>query len=151
MTTPSRVKFTILAAAIALTVSAGIVLAQEGPAQKVGDVLSGTGRVIKRGVQDAGATVREGVARTRMSVQNMEVVSRVYSRLHWDKTLAGSSLDMEVKAGGIVVLRGVVPDNAAKQKAVALAADTVGVIEVVDQLSLALPTRIIPAPPAQER
>jgi len=151
MSKASRMKLSVLVAGMALAVSAGLGLAQEGPAAKVGEVLEGTGRAIKRGVQGAGATVREGFARTRTSVHNMEVVSRVYSRLHWDKALTAATLDMEVQAGGVVVLRGVVPDDDAKQKAVALAADTVGVIQVVDQLSLALPTRVIRATPAPKR
>ena len=120
---------------------------QTRPGERVGEVLDETGRAIKRGVQGAGASVREGFARTRTSVQNMEVVSRVYSRLHWDKALTTATLELEVQAGGIAVLRGVVADSAAKTKAVALAADTVGVTRVVDQLSIAPPTRVIPASP----
>jgi hyperosmotically inducible protein len=120
---------------------------QPGAAGKVGEALDTTGRAIKRGVQGAGASVREGFARTRTSVQNMEVVSRVYSRIHWDKSLTTAMLDLEVQAGGIAVLRGVVPDAAAKTKAVALAADTVGVTRVVDELSIVPPTRVVPATP----
>jgi hyperosmotically inducible protein len=120
---------------------------QPGAAGKVGEVLDNTGRAIKRGVQGAGTSVRDGFARTRLSVQNMEVVSRVYSRIHWDKSLMAAMLELEVQAGGVAVLRGVVPDAAAKTKAVALAADTVGVTRVVDELSIAPPTRVIPASP----
>ena len=42
-------------------------------------------------------------------------------------------------------------DVISQQKAVALAADTVGVIQVVDQLSLASATRVIPAPAKPRR
>lgn len=77
----------------------------------------------------------------------MGVISRVYSRLHWDKALTSAMLELEVKAGGVVVLRGVVSDSAAKIKAVTLTADTVGVTQVVDELSIAPPTRVIQASP----
>ncbi|AGA29519.1 BON domain-containing protein [Singulisphaera acidiphila] len=140
----------LAAAALGLSVVTGSALSlaqQPSPAEKVGEVLDETGRAIKRGVQGAGATVRDGFARTRTSVQNMEVVSRVYSRLHWDKSLTTATLELEVQAGGIAVLRGVVADSTAKTKAVTLAADTVGVTRVVDQLSIAPPTRIIPGSP----
>jgi len=119
----------------------------QGAAKKVGEALDTTGRAIRRGLQGAGETVREGFERTRASVQNMNVVSRVYSRLHWDKSLANAMLDIEVKAGGVVILRGVVNDNEAKARAVSLAADTVGVAKVIDQLSLSVPSRVIPAQP----
>lgn len=117
-------------------------------AGKVGEALDSTGRAIKRGVRGAGASVREGFARTRTTVQNMEVVSRVYSRIHWDKTLTTATIDLEVQAGGVTILRGVVPDAAAKTKAVELAADTVGVTRVVDELAIAPAARVIPASPA---
>jgi osmotically-inducible protein OsmY len=65
-------------------------------------------------------------------------MGRVYSRLHWDKALHSSSLTVRME-GTAVVLRGTVPDAAAKAKAVTLAADTVGVNKVVDELTLTSP------------
>ena len=44
----------------------------------------------------------------------MDVASRVYGRLHWDKTLTTSTLDLDVK-GGVATLRGAVPDAKAKE------------------------------------
>ena len=49
---------------------------------------------------------------------------------------------------GTAILRGSVPDAAAKQRAVLLARDTVGVSQVVDELAvLPTPVRVIPATP----
>ena len=73
--------------------------------------------------------------KTRESVQGMGIMARVYGRLHWDKALYSSSLTVRVEEGAIV-LRGAVPNAAAKVKAVALAADTVGVNKVVDELTV---------------
>ncbi|WP_435017132.1 BON domain-containing protein [Tundrisphaera sp. TA3] len=107
--------------------------------ERVGEGLDEAGRAVRRGFQTAGQAVRGGVNSAKTSVYNMEVVNRIYSRLHWDKALATSTLEAEVRAGGIVVLSGVVPDRAAKLKALTLTADTVGVVQVVDQVAIVTP------------
>jgi hyperosmotically inducible periplasmic protein len=119
--------------------------AAERAAERVGGALDNTGRAIRRGVQGAGSTVREGFARSRAAVHDMGVVSRVYSRLHWDKALTSSTLEMEVQDGGVAILRGVVPDAAARARAVALTRDTVGVVEVIDELTVVPAPRAVPA------
>jgi hyperosmotically inducible protein len=133
--------------ALAVAACAGGARAQQGPGEKAGEKLDEAGRVIKRGLQNAGETVREGFAKTREAVHGMGVESRVYGRLHWDKALTASTLDLDVKAGGILTLRGAVPDAAAKAQAVALARDTVGVTQVIDQLTILPPPRTLPATP----
>ena len=114
----------------------------QGVAERAGQALDGAGRGIRQGVQNA-------FSRTRASVHNQETISRVYSRVHWDKTLVGSTLELEVLGdGSTVILRGAVADAAAKQRAVLLARDTVGVGQVVDELTVAPPTAIVvPAQP----
>jgi hyperosmotically inducible protein len=120
--------------------------AQEGVAAKAGEKIDDLGRAIRRGIENAeesvrdginktGGTVREGFTKTRESVQGMGVLSRVYGRLHWDKSLHSSSLFVKAEAGA-VTLRGSVPDEAARTKAVDLAKDTVGVTHVIDQLTV---------------
>jgi len=111
-------------------------LAQQG---QVGQGLDNAGRSVKRGFQSAGAAVQGGFVKTKTSVHNMELVSRVYSRLHWDKALTTSNLELEVSNGGTATLTGVVPDNAAKVKALALTSETVGVLQVVDQVVVTPP------------
>lgn len=133
---------------IAAATWSGIGRAQEGPAEKTGGALDSAGRAIKRGVQGAGESIREGFSATKTKVNNMSLESRIYGRLHWDKDLTDSMIELEVQAGGIAVLRGNVMDTAAKTKAVALARDTVGVTSVVDQLAVAPPARVVPAQPA---
>lgn len=116
-----------------------VVMAQDGVAQRTGEALDNAGRNIRRGVQNA-------FPRARMAVHEQQVVSRVYSRLHWDKALVGSALDVEVFADGTTVLRGAVPDEATRKRASGLTRDTVGVTKVVDELVVA-PARVIEAPP----
>ena len=82
-----------------------------------------------------GETVREGFAKTRETVQGMGIPSRVYGRLHWDKEFHAISLFVKAE-GGTVTVRGTLPDEAAKAKAIELIKDTVGVTHVIDQLSV---------------
>jgi hyperosmotically inducible periplasmic protein len=131
---------------------------QEGVAAKAGEKLDEVGRAIKKGIVDAeetvrdglnktgesvrggltktGESVREGFSKTRESVQGMGLIPRVYGRLHWDKALHSSTLFVKAE-GGTVIIRGLVPDDAAKAKAVALVKDTVGVTQVIVQISVA--------------
>ena len=119
---------------------------QEGIATKAAEKLDDFGRAIKRGLFNAeetvrdglnktGETVREGFAKTRETVQGMGIPSRVYGRLHWDKQFHGTSLFVKAE-GGTVTVRGALPDEEAKAKAIELIKDTVGVTRVIDQLSV---------------
>jgi osmotically-inducible protein OsmY len=122
--------------AVGMAMWAGISRAQqEGVAEKAGEKLDEVGRKIKQGFEKAEGAVREGFHKTRETVHGMGVMSRVYGRLHWDKALHSSSLTIKVEDGA-VVLGGTVPNAAARIKAVNLAADTVGVTRVVDELSV---------------
>ncbi len=109
---------------------------QQDSGKKVGQQLDELGRTIKKGLQNAGETVREKFAKARAAVHDMDLASRVYGRLHWEKCLNSSTLDLEVK-DDVVTLRGTVPDPKARMKAVELARDTVGINEVVDHLTIA--------------
>jgi osmotically-inducible protein OsmY len=65
------------------------------------------------------------------------LATRVHSRLRWDRSLAGAQLHVRATAGGAVTLRGTVADAAGRQRAMDLARTTVGVEEVVDELTVA--------------
>ncbi len=132
--------------AITAMLLAGLVMAPaclvrgQGVAERVGEALDNAGRGIRNGVQNA-------FAKTRTSVHQQEVVARVYSRLHWDKVLVGSTLELEVRDGGVTILRGAVADEDARRRAVVLARDTVGVTQVVDELTVPPPRRAWFRPP----
>jgi hyperosmotically inducible periplasmic protein len=121
---------------IAPAVPAG---AQEGAAERAGEALDNAGRNVRRGVENA-------VARGRMSAQEQELLARVYGRVHWDRTLIGSSMVLEAQEGGTIVLRGSVPTKAARDRVVVLARDTIGVTQVVDELVIASNVRVVPVP-----
>ncbi len=122
----------------------GVGRAQQGVGEKVGESLDDAGKAIKRGLQRSGEAVRESFARTKTSVQNMGIEARIFGRLHWDKDINTSSIELEVRDASVAVLKGVVPSAAVKSKAVALARDTVGVTQVIDQLTVNIPTRVVP-------
>ncbi len=123
---------------------AGVGRAEQGVGEKLGEGLDDAGRVIKRGLQRSGEAVRESFARTKTSVQNMGIEARIYGRIHWDKDLNASLIELEVRNASEAVLRGVVPSAAAKSKVISLTRDTVGVTRVIDQLSISAPTRVVP-------
>lgn len=107
--------------------------AEDGVGQKVG-------KKIDQGVNRITNELREDWAAARRSVEKMGVQSRVYGRLHWDKALQDAAFEVEARSEKTIVLKGSVPSSAAKLKAVQLARDTVGVTEVIDELTVALPS-----------
>ena len=123
---------------------AGVGRAQQGVGERVGESLDDAGKVIKRGLQRSGEAVRDSFARTKTSVQNMGIEARIYGRLHWDKDLNGSSIELEVRNASEAILRGAVPTAAVRSKAVALTRETVGVTRVIDQLTITVPSRVEP-------
>lgn len=108
---------------------------QEGPGEKAGEKIDDLGRKIKKGIDKAEDAVREGFHKTRDSVHSMSVAARVYGRLHWDKALHSSNLNVKVEEG-VATLTGSVPTAEAKTKAVTLTAETVGIRRVVDELTI---------------
>jgi hyperosmotically inducible periplasmic protein len=108
---------------------------QEGVGQKAGEKLDEVGRKLKQGFEKAEGAVREGFQKTQESVHSMGVAARVYGRLHWDKALHTCTLHVKVEKG-VATIGGGVPSAEAKAKAVTLAAETVGVTKVVDELTI---------------
>jgi osmotically-inducible protein OsmY len=96
------------------------------------------GASIKRGAKSAEEMIKERYHRAKEAVVGMGVEARVYARLHWDKALSGSKIELSTVSGkaGAIKLTGTVADAKAKTKAVELTTDTVGVTEVVDNLAV---------------
>ncbi len=141
----------VLAAAVVIVFSGALVRGQqEGVAGKAAEKLDEFGRAVRRGLENAGESVREGFARSRDMVLGMGVLARVYSRLHWDKTLNSSNIVLRAD-GGAITVRGMVPDEAARKRAIALTADTVGVTRVIDQMTTPEPSIDEPQPKVRAR
>jgi hypothetical protein len=151
----------LLAVALACFAVAGRAQQPGGVAEQAGEKLDEIGRAIRDGFEKAGETVvgginktgetvRDGFIKARDSVQGMGVYSRVYSRIHWDKTLHANNIALRAE-GGVVTLRGVVANDAAKTRAVSLAADTVGVTRVINQLTVLRPSEDTDVAPTTTR
>jgi len=111
-----------------------------GPIERAGEKLDEAGRSLRQGLErgfnKTKEVVRESYEATQVRINDMGIEARVYGRLHWDKMLETSTFDISSEAQGIVTLRGSVPTEEARKHASDLAADTVGVARVIDQLAV---------------
>jgi hyperosmotically inducible periplasmic protein len=130
----------LLLAGIAICLACVAAAAQAPPPpQSQPGTAAQIGEKIDRGLNQIGAELSQAWAEARKSVEKMGVQGRVYGRLHWDKALENATLDIDVRDGQVVVLKGVVNGAAAKQKAEQLTRDTIGVTSVVNELTIATP------------
>lgn len=112
----------------------------QGIAARAGDALDNAGRTVRN-------TVESAIGQARAATHEQELLARVYSRIRWDKYLAGSSLEIQTQADGTAILKGSTSDKVRKERAVALARDTVGINRVVDEISVSPSVTIAPPVP----
>jgi hypothetical protein len=81
---------------------------------------------------------RDRLADRLSSLQGGEagLAARVAARLRWDLALRGAEIEVG-EEGDVIELRGRVPDEAGRRRAVDLAESTEGVEKVVDELTVA--------------
>src|SRR5262249_27032909 len=105
------------------------------------DRLARVARMAAAKVQPPGANGEKllcGFQAVRGSWDDMALDARVATRLRWDKMLVQAQI--EVKAtGGVIELKGTVPGEEYRQRALELAGATVGVTRVVDSLTVPAP------------
>lgn len=104
--------------------------------EKIKSKLGSAADSIKKGAISAEEAIKEKFAQAKGAVTKMEIEARVYARLHWDKNLAAAKIDLGAPKQGAISLNGTVPDAKAKAKAIELTTDTVGVTEVIDNLTV---------------
>ncbi len=139
---------TLMAIAIGVFVLFGTLAAEPTAPQKqdqqgIGEQL---GEQLDRGLTKLGRQLRKGWAEVRRSVDELGVQGRVYGRLHWDKSINGAPINIDVQDNDVVVLSGSLPSEETHRLAVKLARTTVGVRDVVDHLAVA-PPKPTTAPP----
>src|SRR5262249_43845472 len=88
-------------------------------------------------------------AKGEIAIQEREVLHRVSRRIEWDKRFVGSTIQIESRAGGTVVLRGSVLTPEIKARAVEQVANTIGVTSVVDALAVVKEVKVIKPKPAE--
>jgi osmotically-inducible protein OsmY len=140
MTQSRRYGFGVLALAASGALLAYNAGAQEPQAgRKVGEKIDEAAAAVRRGVDRASDSVRAEFHKVKASVNAMGVAGRVYGRLRWDKGLEAAKIDVDADRDGTVTLSGTVADAVARGKAVRLAAETVGVVRVADELRIPVP------------
>ena len=134
-------KLTLPAALIALALTSHA-SAQDGPLRRAGRALDNAGKNTR-------ALVEGEIARGQVVGAERELLNRVTSRIRWDKQLVAAVLQIEIQADGTAILRGSVPTEGAKLRAVDLAQSTDGVTAVVDELAVAKDVKVIQVRPAR--
>ena len=124
----------------ALLISSAV-FAQDGPLRRAGQALDNAGKNIRYRVETE-------IARGQEAVQDREVLHRVARRIEWDKQFLGSTLRIEVRPGGTVVLQGSVPNDAVRRRVVDVVQNTIGVSSVIDELAVVKEVKVIKAKPA---
>jgi hypothetical protein len=144
----SRTLWVIAGVAIGVVGAAWTGVGQDhrGPANGVG----GAVRTFAQGVQEASSSVRDRFAAARISARNLGLEQQIKSRLQGDKTFDAERIEVQVADESTAILKGLVPDAAAKEKAVTLTRDTRGVLKVMDHLAVPPPPRVISAPAADD-
>jgi BON domain len=110
--------------------------------------LRGASRTMNKGFRYTAATLRDCISFDRSAVRKLGLSQQIETRLWQDKRLVAGEIIVEVDDGGTAILKGIVPDEDHKDRAVALARDTRGVEKVVDELAIRPSSRTIKAAPA---
>jgi hypothetical protein len=103
----------------------------------------GAYRTVVKGLRYTTASVRDCGSQSPSSVRNLGLGQQIETRLCQDKRVDSEGIIVQVEDDGTAVLKGLVPDAAHKEKAVALTRDTRGVARVVDHLAVPPPPRVI--------
>ncbi len=133
----------LAASLLSLSLMASSAVAQDGPIRRAGQALDNAGKSIR-------SRVETEIARGQLSAQERELLGRVSRRIEWDKRFVGSTIQIESRAGGTVVLRGSVLSDAAKLRAIEVVENTIGVTSVVDGLAVVKEVQVIKAKPVVE-
>jgi osmotically-inducible protein OsmY len=118
---------------------AGLALLLPGCEGQDADRLARIGRKVvdRLQVQTGAAPGRlpDSLQSIRGGLGEFAVDAKVAARLRWDKDLEGTSIQVGAVGNGVVKLTGTVPNFEARRHAVHLARTTVGVNNVVDELT----------------
>jgi osmotically-inducible protein OsmY len=105
-------------------------------ARRVGEKFDEVGREIDDELGHVRREVAKKFEAMQTEVHKMPTYHRVYSRIHWDKSLCDAKIEVHMLRDGIVLLRGTVPTEDARKHAVELARECVGVTSVLNGLTM---------------
>ncbi len=107
-----------------------------GPAEEIG-------QAVDRATRSASSWVG---STSKTEPRKSDLASQVDNRLDSDKGLDSSQIEVRPGADGAIELHGMVANPEAKDRAVALARDTRGTRQVVDQLAILPKPRVVSSP-----
>ena len=140
MTCKNVIRSVVLTAVAATVGSTVVAVRAQDPPQTITEKLKAKAgsavTSLKKGAVSAEEAIMDRFRKAKDGVVNMGIEARVYSRLHWDKGLTDAKIELTAPEKGAIVLKGTVPDEKAKAKAAELAADTVGVVKVTNELTV---------------
>ena len=106
--------------------------AVERPVGTTGEEPIDTSRARETGAE-IGETVAVGANEAQDAIGEAALTAKIKSKMALDDTIDAGAIDVDTD-GSVVTLRGRVPDEAARQRALQLARETEGVTSVVDRL-----------------
>ncbi len=130
----------LTASAVVLTLVATVAFSQDGPLRRAGRAIDNAGKNIR-------GRVEAEIDRGEVVAEERDMLHRVIRRIEWDKKLQGSTLRIESRADGVVVLQGSVVSDEAKARAVDLASSTIGVASVIDEIAVVKEVKVIESRP----
>ena len=104
----------------------------ERPVGTTGEQPIDTSRARQTGAE-IGETVAVGAGEAQVALAEAALTAKIKSKMALDDSIDAAAIDVDTD-GTVVTLRGRVPNEAARAKALQLARETDGVTSVVDQL-----------------
>lgn len=87
-------------------------------------------------LNNAARALGQGMQKLKQTVGEAELSGKVYARLGWDKQLQACSVTIDSQPGGVVELRGTVPNDRLHARLIDIVANTMGVKEVIDRTEI---------------
>jgi osmotically-inducible protein OsmY len=107
----------------------------KGTTGKIEDKSKDAGEKAEHGAEKAWEKTKEGVGKAGDETSDAYILSRVKTRLAGVDVLKGSDINVDCDAK-VVTLKGTVPSEAARARAIDIAKRTEGVKDVVDRLTI---------------
>jgi osmotically-inducible protein OsmY len=84
---------------------------------------------------DIGQRTAAAADATRKAIDDGRLTTKIKAKMALDDTVSALDLDVDT-TGGVVTVKGTVRSDVERQRALALARETVGVTQVIDQLQI---------------
>ena len=104
--------------------------------EKATDKVKGTAGTVADATKKGAEKTKDALSKTGENITDGWITSRIKTKFMADEVLQASSINVDTNEH-VVTLKGAVPDEAARKKAIAIAKEMEGVNRVVDKLQVA--------------